>query len=127
MDALKERVQKFVECFGRWCSNRRVFRSKKGRFGWDPNQVRVGDVVGVLNGGAVPFVLRPVVKGWEFGPGEMEKRVVLVVDGMGEERMVLRPEVEKGSFEVVGICYLHGVMEGEAMEIGFAKVEICLV
>ena len=40
----------------------------------------MGDVVGVLNGEVVPFVLRQAVKGLEFHPAGMEQDVALVVE-----------------------------------------------
>jgi hypothetical protein len=53
------RQTRFMNSFGVWCYNRRFYRSENGRFGWVPDQARPGDKLCVLNGLAVPMVLRP--------------------------------------------------------------------
>jgi hypothetical protein len=73
----------YVKANGTWCYNRRFFKCGEGEFGWGPDGVREGDVVAVINGLAVPLVLRPVSAG----------------------------------FKVVGDCYCHGIMQGEAIDI----------
>lgn len=123
---LKARMQKFVACFGRWCANRRFFRSKEGRFGWGPDQTRPGDVVCILNGSPIPFILRPATTGgFEWGPGQPTPGDLLVVDDGGPVRMVLRPE-KNGCYEIVGDAYVHGIMDGEGMELGFEELDIRL-
>lgn len=69
--------------------NRRVGVTDGGYLGAFPDSVQRGDVVCVLRGCHVPLVLRPV--------GE----------GQGE-----------GRFEVLGECYVHGIMNGEAVRGG---------
>jgi hypothetical protein len=61
-----------------------------GFFGSLPSEAQAGDIVVVLFGGWVPFVLRPV---------------------------------EGDEFELVGACYLHGVMDGEWIRAGLAGLE----
>ena len=56
---------------------------KGGLLGCMPNGTREGDVVVILFGGWVPFVLRPL---------------------------------EAGVYELVGHCYVHGIMDGEWIE-----------
>ena len=80
--------------FGRWCFNRRFYRTVAGRFGWAPDSVQAGDEISVLYGGPVPLVLRP--------------------DNAGHH-------------EVIGDCYLHGFMGGEAMDNSFEELEIYLI
>ena len=41
------------------CANRRVFITTGGNFGLGPQAMQLGDVICVLFGGAVPFILRP--------------------------------------------------------------------
>jgi hypothetical protein len=77
-----------TECFGnfrRTCAGRRFFITKKGYFGMGPAQLAEGDQVYILAGGKVPLVLRPVL------------------------------ESQPNTFELVGDCYVHGVMDGEAV------------
>lgn len=69
--------------------NRRVGVTERGYLGAFPDSVQRGDVVCVLRGCHVPFVLRPV------GEGE-----------------------GAGRFEVLGECYVHGMMNGEAVRAG---------
>ncbi|KAK3936919.1 heterokaryon incompatibility protein-domain-containing protein [Diplogelasinospora grovesii] len=70
---------------------RRVFKCDDGRFGLGPAAMRPGDVVAILFGGIVPFVLRPV-------PTENSK---------GEK-------IQEWRF--VGECFVPGLMQGEAVE-----------
>lgn len=53
----------YVKANGMWCYNRRFFKCGEGEFGWGPDGAREGDVVAVINGLAVPLVLRPVSAG----------------------------------------------------------------
>ncbi|KAL2256443.1 hypothetical protein VTK26DRAFT_1651 [Humicola hyalothermophila] len=70
------------------------------RFGWGVDGVKEGDVVVVFEGGRWPFVLREVEGGEEGkGVGDAAK------GGEGKRR-----------YRIVGDCYLHGIMDGEAME-----------
>jgi hypothetical protein len=70
--------------------NHRFFVTEKGYFGLGNPDTQVGDQVWVLIGGKVPFVLRPVVDN----------------DGMSSF---------DNSFRLIGDCYLHGIMDGEAV------------
>lgn len=67
------------------CANRRLFVTGKGYIGLAPWNAREGDVVAVLLGGKMPYLLRP-----------------------------------RGSdctdYTFVGETYVHGLMEGEAMD-----------
>ena len=65
-------------------SGRRLFATDRGHIGLGPPKMQKGDHVYILSGGNVPYVLRPLSG--------------------------LRPR----TFELVGDCYLHGVMYGEA-------------
>jgi hypothetical protein len=66
--AFQDNGMDFMESFTKFCNNRRFFRTEKGRLGWGPDQMREGDVVCVVSGGAVPLVLR--------GLGEREFEVI---------------------------------------------------
>ncbi|PVH72336.1 hypothetical protein DL98DRAFT_660133 [Cadophora sp. DSE1049] len=52
--------RRFMESFSLYCNNRRLFRCEGGRLGWGPDQMREGDVICVMHGASVPFVLRSV-------------------------------------------------------------------
>ncbi|MCJ1436819.1 hypothetical protein MMC27_006201 [Xylographa pallens] len=67
------------------CLGRRFFVTKKGYFGIGPAELEEGDEVYILAGGKHPFALRP--------------------------SLGLQPN----TFELVGDCYVHGVMDGEAV------------
>lgn len=64
-EEFQNRAKDFMESFDKYCDNRRFFRTREGRIGWGAEQVRSEDVVVVLEGVAVPFVLRPVERGFE--------------------------------------------------------------
>ena len=76
------RFMDFLASFQQATRNRRLFVTEEGHVGLGPLLTRPGDLVCILFGSPVPFVLRAVEGG----------RVVLV-----------------------GECYCHGVMEGEAV------------
>ncbi|MCJ1291682.1 hypothetical protein MMC34_003227 [Xylographa carneopallida] len=67
------------------CMDRRFFVTKKGYFGIGPAELKEGDEIYILAGGKHPFALRPLL-----GP---------------------HPD----TFELVGDCYVHGIMDGEAV------------
>jgi Heterokaryon incompatibility protein (HET) len=62
--------------------NRRFSVTARGRMILAPLDVRCDDLICVLNGGDVPFVLRPI---------------------------------DRGTYQLVGECYVHGLMNGEAI------------
>ena len=66
---------------------RKLFRTKSGHFGLGPGCAQAGDKVGVLLGADVPFVLRTAQA----------------------------PDDSTKIYHVVGECYLHGFMDGEAL------------
>ncbi|KAH7409029.1 heterokaryon incompatibility protein-domain-containing protein [Cadophora sp. MPI-SDFR-AT-0126] len=74
----------YYGCIGSLLSTSRVCATEKGFVGLAPIGAKVGDLVVVFGGGAMPFVLRQ--------SGESE-----------------------GSFRLVGGCYVHGLMRGEAV------------
>jgi hypothetical protein len=78
-------VQSYHTAFRAACSGRRFFVTKKGYFGIGPAELEVGDDIYILAGGRAPLVLRPL------------------------------PESQPNTFELVGDCYVHGVMDGEAV------------
>ncbi|KAI4266040.1 MAG: hypothetical protein LQ337_008902 [Flavoplaca oasis] len=82
------------------CNKRKFFITKKGFFGIGPGALKQGDFVAVLLGADVPFVIREV-----FHEREMNL----------EERMRLNQPVPMDSkFQLVGECYVQGLMGGQA-------------
>jgi hypothetical protein len=69
------------------CKTKRLFGTPGGYIGVGDITLQNNDLIGVLFGGNVPFILRP----------------------MGNR------------YRLVGECYLHGIMHGEAIEEGKAK------
>jgi hypothetical protein len=69
--------------------------TEAGLLGLVPHLAEAGDQICILNGGAVPFVLK-------------------------DRRQPLRGR------QLVGECYIHGLMNGEAMQGGYEQREVCL-
>lgn len=78
---LLSRGQFLIGAMQRWCASRRRGLTKRGYVGQFCADARIGDVICIPAGSAVPFVIH------------------------------LR---EKGMYEVIGECYVHGIMQGEA-------------
>ena len=71
----------FTASFQQATTNRRFFITREGHMGLGPRNIEPGDVVCILLGAQVPFVLRAV----------------------------------KDGYVLLGECYCHGIMEGEAV------------
>jgi hypothetical protein len=67
------------------CIGRRFFVTKKGYFGIGPAELEEGDEIYIIAGGNHPFALRPSSES--------------------------RPD----TFELIGDCYVHAIMDGEAV------------
>ena len=67
------------------CLGRSFFFTKKGYFGTGPAELKEGDEIYILAGGKLPLVLRPF------------------------------SDAPPYTFELIGDCYVHGVMNGEAV------------
>lgn len=77
--------QVFHAGFKKYYPQRQLFRTEAGYLGLGPLSLAAGDEVWIINGARTPFILRPVAD-----------------------------EGIKVAFELVGECYIHGVMNGEA-------------
>lgn len=66
------------------CQCRSFFKSSRGYYGLGPEVAEVGDVICILFGSSVPFVLRP--------------------------------NGTSGQWKLVGECYVHGIMNGEGIQ-----------
>lgn len=72
--------------------NRRLFFTEKGYMGLGPARMKAGDVAYVFAGGHMPFIIRSANE--------------RVVPGVGR----------RDCYELVGDCYIHGIMDGEVMD-----------
>ena len=70
---------------------RRLCMTVNDRFGWMPSSAEIGDDIVIFHGARMPFVIRPVSQG--------------PVESVGEAI----------HYELIGECFLHGVMDGEAV------------
>lgn len=59
-------AERYLRAVSFACDSRRVFRLKLGSFGLGPQHMKEGDVIVVLYGGDVPYVLRPNGDDWLF-------------------------------------------------------------
>lgn len=75
--------------------NRVFFTTQNGYMGFGPPDMKAGDLVYVLLGSKVPFVLRP-------------GHPLRVEGGEGSS-------CNGGYYSLVGYCYVHGIMDGEAV------------
>ena len=88
-EASLELVNKFVQRVQEVVLNRRLINTKAGRLGLAPPTVRKGDLVCIIFGCSVPVLLRRCE------------------DAGGREEY----------FQLIGECYIRGIMEGEALEL----------
>ncbi|PVH71043.1 HET-domain-containing protein [Cadophora sp. DSE1049] len=77
--------------------SRRFCVTDEGKIGIVPRNARVGDIVVVLHGAQVPFIVRPKTETMEL------------------------------QFELIGECYVRGLMDGEALELGLPATELVFV
>ncbi|TVY48619.1 Heterokaryon incompatibility protein 6,OR allele [Lachnellula cervina] len=79
-------------------NGRRFFTTRKGYFGVGHEKCEVGDLVVVLAGGNYPYVIRPVPSTDEY---------------WAEHNLCART-----SYRMLGDLYVHGIMDGEVLELG---------
>ncbi|KAF2827527.1 hypothetical protein CC86DRAFT_290582 [Ophiobolus disseminans] len=99
-EALPSQRFSFEDMARLMCHRRRIFRTSRGYIGLGPRCMHVGDIVAVLDGGKVPFVLRPLVDGGHeyalmgecFVYDIMDGEVLQMVghDGVQDKTFVLR-------------------------------------
>lgn len=71
----------------RWASRRRFCKTKNGRLGFVPKEAREGDVICVLYGGEVPYVLRPWKSGYFLVVGECYVDGIMHGEGLSEDAL----------------------------------------
>lgn len=81
-----------------WLSNdnRAFFTTQQGYMGFGPPEMKQGDLVAVLLGSRMPFILR-------------QTPPAAAIIGKSEGNC------NRTYYSVVGYCYLHGMMHGEAV------------
>lgn len=60
IQAIVRQTHRYELSFTQACMNRRFFKTASGSLGIGPQAMRPGDIVAVLYGGDIPYVLRPV-------------------------------------------------------------------
>ena len=86
------------------CTNRKLLTTLNGYIGLGPPQTQIGDVVFILIGSRVPFVLRR---------HEDQSPITFSPDGFGQKHILREITLSKPSYSVIGDCFIHGVMDGE--------------
>lgn len=99
VDTVRPDKSRFEACLAVYSRRRVLFRTKLGYIGLGFDTTETGDQVWILAGARTPFVLRSVG------------------DGI--------PNQEK--FQLVGECYVHGVMRGEAVAAQNAEFEPIII
>lgn len=75
-----ERIEASLE---KWSSKRRICLTRKDKLAFVPQSAKETDIICVLYGSRVPYVLR---------------------------------RIEEGYYQVIGECYVYGIMDGEALD-----------
>lgn len=88
------------------CRNRRFCVTHGGQLTLAPPESREGDVVCVIRGLQTPFIVRPV------GQKTIEE---INTNSASAEVPKERQSCLGGEYHLVGECYVHGIMDGEAM------------
>ncbi len=81
--------------------------------------VHVGDKIGIFHGCSVPVILREHAKSLsevEEELGEECKRSLIRIGDDHDKLLPASPDLQQNIwYEVLGECYVHGMMDGEAM------------
>lgn len=97
----------YIANFQQATTNRRFFVTENGRMGLAPLDSEPGDLVCLIVKSSVPFILRSCRR------GDIDTSSASYSSPLGQE-----PESNnqpEDSFELVGECYCHGMMEGEEL------------
>lgn len=109
MDNLPPGEDGFRAQFSRYNGGRRLFVTEQKQFlGLGPMSMEVGDEVWVLKGSKVPFLLRKI--GEEEEEDDDEPAVTNGGKGKG------KPKRHRTYYKYIGDLYVHGIMDGEAVE-----------
>ncbi|KAF2493461.1 HET-domain-containing protein [Lophium mytilinum] len=92
-------------------SNRRFFITRTGYLGLGPEDMEVGDSVYVINGSNVPLVLREEVPHFRDESNRTKENTT---------------DPTYPHFRLIGQCYVHGIMDGEACQDAEKDIELVL-
>ncbi len=81
---------------------RNFFTTNTSYFGLGPSYTRPGDVVVIFNGDTTPFVLRPIKPDRQLTNLSVEEKT----------KDIFSPDEQ---YELVGECYVHGLMDNEVI------------
>ena len=104
---------------------RRFCVTKKGYVGLVPPLTVIGDRLCLFFGGDTPFLVRPTAPTTTTDATIKNEHVVVEEDADASGSAA--PAVETLRCELVGECYVHGMMDGEMMGQGFKTVRFHLV
>ncbi|KAE8445950.1 hypothetical protein EG329_012729 [Mollisiaceae sp. DMI_Dod_QoI] len=93
---------------------RRFFTTRKGYFGFGPRKCQVGDLVVVLAGGQVPYIIRPVPQLKQL------RKTFRSLTQSGNFSTGIKTAGQLSSkkcYTILGDSYVHGIMDGEVFEL----------
>jgi hypothetical protein len=85
---------------------RRRIQTTKGYYGLAPEKCKEGDLVVVLPGGNLPYIIRPVAS-TSTSSQELE----------GGDRLRDNKSLTETRYTILGDSYVHGIMDGEAFDL----------
>ncbi len=93
---------------------RRFFNTKKGYFGFGPQKCKVGDLVVVLAGGSVPYIIRPVPYFRKLR--KISRFLTQNWKVFGRVSAAAKLHSER-CYIFMGDSYTHGIMDGEVFQL----------
>jgi hypothetical protein len=111
--SISQLSSKYLTRFITSCRGRKFCVTRGGRLALVPHGSSKGDVVCVIRGVHTPFVVRPV------GQKASKETDANVASGRGPGECQASLE---GEYHLVGECYVHGIMDGEAMPTASQKL-----
>lgn len=94
----------YMANFQQASTNRRFFVTENGRMGLAPLDSGPGDLVCLLLGSPVPFILRPC------------RRDIDTASSSPPHALEPKPQQPEECFVLLGECYCHGTMEGDELK-----------
>jgi hypothetical protein len=104
--AISQLSSKYMIRFTTSCKGRRFCITRRRRLALVPPRSLEGDVVCVIRGLHTPFIVRPVRQ------EASEETDANMASGEGPRE---RQSSLEGEYHLVGECYVHGIMDGEAI------------
>jgi hypothetical protein len=105
-------------------ASRRFFLTSTGYMGIGPKTTTIGDNVQVFKGSNVPFMTRQD----RTGPLEVGSRIILITGDSQDDHTAPTSKLIASPYQLVGDCFVYGLMDGEAFEQADARVErLCLI